>query len=286
MDSGSSGHSEMRTTNLKFLAQCRGNRFEVSVRALKGSYALLVCPFALVKGDRLVLTPTLAGATPGFGRLQLFARVLVPHPSRCLYEAVWEKLVSPPGLTVMMEYLQSNLGVCIAANHLLGLDWVDNELAYFDFASATVNFPSRGQAPAHRVDSVHYGSLPDELKPLGAPHPLPFSAPGSRTLVTPTNPVRSGTWQPQATAASTHQKRQETKGADVYGMNVSQQDMDLIDQLSGATTRPTASPADAAAHQGAGNEQAQKRRGPVTMIIKSIASSLSGGDPFDDTGKR
>ncbi len=290
----------MRAANLKFLAQCRGNRFEVSVRGLKGYYALLLCPYALVKGDRLVLSPLEAGTTAAFSRLQLFARVLVPHPDRGVYETIWEKLVSPPGLTVLMEYLQSNLGVCIASSHMNDDSWAYQELAYFDFASATVNFPSRGQCPAQRVDSVQYartvGSMPAVAPPSVPPasrDPSFSSAVRRAPIPTPSNPIRSGSFVPVSPARPGQPTGRPAPqpARSMYGMDVSEDEMDLAEQISAKQTSaskgtavPRPGPAVPVAEDP--NEGKGGFRGTVTTLIRSLASHMSDDDPFSGGGNK
>lgn len=299
----------MRATNLKFIAQCRGNRFEVVVRALKGYYGLLVCPYALVKGDRLVLSPVDAGATPAFARIQLFARVLVPHPNRGMYETVWEKLVSPPGLTVLMEYLQSNLGVCIASSHIHDAALSDQDLAYFDFASATVNFPSRGQSPSHRVDSVQMATTVASMPSLAAP-PLPssaalpqiqrdptFSSGQKRAPIpTPSNPVRSGTFMPMSPASQGGHGLQERSapapqkgGRNLYGLEFDSGEYDIADEITRQQTSPNraaAVPRPESAIPVSDDPSKSGLRGTVTMLIRSLANTMSDSDPFSDGGKK
>lgn len=297
MESGNKGYSEMRATNLKFVAQCRGNRFDVVVRGLKGYYGLMLCPYALVKGDRLVLTPVQAGATAAFGRLQLFARVLVPHPERGVYETVWEKLVSPPGVMVLTEYLQSNLGVCITTSHLGSSDWTEQELAYFDFASATVNYPGRGQNTTQRVDAVK--SPPSSIQTvaesfLGAQtQQRPGVDPATsqrKNLLTPSNPVRSGSLVAHAAGPQRRDPLPEPGGApkpsqtqSIYGMEVSNEEMDLVELLNRPRGRPSAEPPRPTTGR---LEQEETKgegkgglRGTVTMLIRTLASHMSDSDP-------
>lgn len=302
MESGSSGHSEMRATNLRFMAQCRGNRFEVEIRALKGYYCLVVCPYALVKGDRLVLSPVDAGATPAFARLQLFARVLVPHASRGMYETVCEKLVSPPGLTVLMEYLQSNLGVCIASSHIHDASLSDQDLVYFDFASATVNFPSRGQAPSHRLDAVRIAQ-PEVLPSSGLPATPPTQrdplfASGQRRgpIPTPSNPIRSGSFAPQTGSGRDGRGLAEggTRGHDVqarslYGMELTSDEFDVAEALTQrqqSANQAAAVPRPEPAIPVSEESGKSGLRGTVTMLIRSLANSMSDSDPFSEGGKK
>jgi len=193
-----------RNVDLAMRARHRGQQFLVTLKAIKAGMGLVSAPCKLVMGEPIVLQT--AGHRAAVNTVQVFAAVGKEYEGRSLFVLSWEKAVSPTGMTALIEFLQTILGICLDGSTAMPNGLIDGEMAFFDFHSGRIQVPSRGtstSAPAdgleemvrHTQDDLRSGSrrtgpiTRDGVTPAhAAPHPgsprdqaahFKASAPGS-----------------------------------------------------------------------------------------------------------
>jgi len=184
-----------RNLELAMRARHRGQQFLVTLKAIKPGVGLVSAPCPIAVGEPIVLQT--ATHRPAVNTVQVFAKVAKEFEGRGLFALSWEKAVSPTGMTALLEFLQTVLGICVNGGQALTHGLVDGEMAFYDFHKESVAVPSRGVSAAVESDGLEalVRRTQDNLqRPAGNTGPI------TRDGIVPGHSAGAGTHQAPSSA--------------------------------------------------------------------------------------
>ena len=137
-----------RAANAVFVADYKGRRFDVSLKATKAAMGLIESSVPLERHNPLRLIPA-KGTPEPFNDLFLLGEITKEHTARSLYEVRWIRLSVSAGFKPLMVYLRDRLGIGVERSALPLGGVIPEGMAVYQFESGRILFPDFEQ----RVES-------------------------------------------------------------------------------------------------------------------------------------
>ena len=153
-----------RNVEIPFRAAAGGQQFEAVLRAIRNGGGLISSPVGLEPSGTVVLQPS--GSSGVNNSMQLVGKVAGATRVKGVFVLTWHKLVSPTGVSALLEFLSQTLQTSVRSLDLPRDGSLDRETAYYDFGRHLIFTPER---------KYHVTETP--CRTAGATAPVP--APGS-----------------------------------------------------------------------------------------------------------
>lgn len=236
--SSEAGSGSRQPVNLRFVALFKGNRFDVTVLAVKGHILLMKSQRVLPSGEKIVMFPLNAGTTAAFSTIQLFGVVSYVHEHRQLHEVMLEKAVSPKGTTVLIEYMQSSLGILLNASKMSPDRLLSREMCHYYFATESLVLPGRGEAPPDPQQEARAQTQPIGVRGTTSaartgPVRLEAPSPSSGLSDKRTQPINADAF-PERSQSGKPTPRGVVEDGDhviVYGVRLKRSDWEMMENL-------------------------------------------------------
>lgn len=139
MTAQQTGGAKPRQVDLPMRARHKARQFIVTLKAVKEPFGLIESPIGLSVGDLLMLQPLEETA---FSQLQIYGKVARTYGDRHSYALEWEKVVSPTGISAMLEFMQMKLGMAVSVSVSTDHAMADGHMVYYDFKRGEVRDPA------------------------------------------------------------------------------------------------------------------------------------------------
>lgn len=226
MQHSGQGNGASKNVEIPFRASAGGQRFEAVLRAVRTGGGLISSPKGLERGGLLVLQP--AGADGVDNSMQLVSRVEGPTRVKGLFVLNWQKLVSPTGVSALLQFLSRALQTSVRSIDLPRNGSLDKEMAYYDFGRHQIVTPER----AYHVTEAPAGAN-------GAPAQMPARGSIKQAM----EKVAESRSKPSRPAAkprpdSTQEIVERDDGVvEMFGMKISKEAWERLDTFGGPAKR-------------------------------------------------